>query len=87
MSESFKWHMNVHIDRADVDIEVNYECVTVEVNDFDADTCVTFDKELLDECLDMDDLFTLRRLCVAVIEDRKQRDWEVTVADRAEKAR
>jgi len=74
MSESFKWHMNVHIDRADVDIEVNYECVTVEVNDFDADTCVTFDKDLLDECLDLDDLQTLRRLCATVIAERLAQD-------------
>ena len=84
---SFKWNLDVHIQTANVDIEVNYECLTIEVQDFNADTCVTFDKELLDECLDMDDLFTLRRICNAVIEDRKAGDWEVAVADRAERAR
>ena len=74
MNNSFKWHMNVHLDRADVDIEVNYECVTVEVHDFDADTVVTFDKDLLDECLDLDDLQTLRRLCDTVIAERLDQD-------------
>ena len=84
---SFKWNMAVWIETADVDIEVNRELMTIEVENFEADTCVKFDKALLDECLDMDDLFTLRRLCVAVIEDRKHRDWEVAVAERAEQAR
>jgi hypothetical protein len=74
MSENFKWHMNVHIDRADVDIEVNYECVTIEVNDFNADTVVTFDRDLLDECLDLDNLQTLRRLCDSVIAERLAQD-------------
>jgi hypothetical protein len=55
--------MNVHIDRADVDIEVNYECLTIEVNDFNADTVVTFDKDMLDECLDTEDLLILQELC------------------------
>ena len=73
---SFKWNLDVHIQSSHVDIEVNYECVTVEVNDFDADTCVTFNKELLDECLDMDDLYTLRRICVAVIEERERQARE-----------
>ena len=73
---SFKWNLDVHIQSAHVDIEVNYECVTVEVNDFDADTCVTFNKELLAECLDMDDLYTLRRICVAVIEERERQARE-----------
>jgi hypothetical protein len=63
MKDSFKWHMNVHIDRADVDIEVNYECLTIEVNDFNADTVVTFDKDMLDECLDTEDLLILQELC------------------------
>ena len=74
MSESFKWHMNVHIQRADVDIEVNYECLTIEVQDFNADTFVTFDEELLDECLDLDDLQKLRRLCDTVIAERLAQD-------------
>jgi len=63
MKDSFKWHTNVHVDRADVDIEVNYECVTIEVHDFAADTVVTFDKDMLHECLDMEDLLILQDLC------------------------
>ena len=69
---SFKWNMSVWIETADVEIEVNYTSVDIEVNDFEADTCVTFDRNLLNECLDIDDLMTLRRLCDEVILERKQ---------------
>ena len=69
---SFKWNMSVWIETADVEIEVNYTSVDIEVTDFEADTCVTFDRNLLNECLDIDDLMTLRRLCDEVILERKQ---------------
>jgi hypothetical protein len=69
---SFKWNMPVWIDTAQVDIEINYSSVEIEVTDFEADTCVIFNRDLLTECLDMDDLMTLRRLCDAIIEERKQ---------------
>lgn len=68
---SFKWNMAVWIDTADVDIEVNRECMTIEVDNFEADTCVTFNKALLHECLDLTDLYTLRRLCNAEIAERE----------------
>lgn len=77
---SFKWQMPVWIETADVDIEVNYSSVTIEVTNFEADTTVTFDQALLEECLDMDDLYTLRRICVAVIEQREHRAREETNA-------
>tara|TARA_R100001129_G_scaffold107767_1_gene73751 strand:- start:2368 stop:2628 length:261 start_codon:yes stop_codon:yes gene_type:complete len=73
---SFEWQMPVWIETADVDIEVNYCSVEIEVTDFEADTSVTFNQALLEECLDMDDLYTLRRICVAVIEAREQRASE-----------
>lgn len=63
--------MAVWIETADVDIEVNYSSVEIEVTDFEADTCVTFDKALLHECLDLTDLYTLRRLCNAEIAERE----------------
>ena len=69
---SFKWNMAVWIETADVEIEVNYTSVDIEVTDFEADTCVTFDRNLLNGCLDIDDLMTLRRLCDEVIQERKQ---------------
>ena len=69
---SFKWHMEVWIETAQVDVEINYTSVDIEVTDFEADTCVTFDRNLLNECLDIDDLMTLRRLCDEVILERKQ---------------
>jgi len=68
---SFEWQLSVQIDSAVVDIEVNQECVEIEVNDFEADTCVTFDRTLLHECLDLTDLYTLRRLCNAEIAERE----------------
>tara|TARA_R100001129_G_scaffold143427_1_gene104521 strand:+ start:251 stop:511 length:261 start_codon:yes stop_codon:yes gene_type:complete len=77
---SFKWQMPVWIETADVDIEVNYSSVEIEVTDFEADTSVTFNQALLEECLDMDDLYTLRRICVAVIEAREHRAREATNA-------
>ena len=73
---SFKWQMPVWIETADVDIEVNYSSVEIEVTDFEADTSVTVNAALLEECLDMDDLYTLRRICVAVIEQREHRARE-----------
>ena len=73
---SFEWQMPVWIERADVDIEVNRESIMIEGNDFEADTSVTFNQALLDECLDMDDLYTLRRICVAVIEQREHQARE-----------
>ncbi len=77
---SFKWQMPVWIESADVDIEVNRESIMIEVNDFEADATVTFNQALLDECLDMDDLYTLRRICVAVIEERQHRAREAEYA-------
>ena len=73
---SFKWQMPVWIETADVDIEVNYSSVEIEVTDFEADTAVTFNQALLEECLDMDDLYTLRRICEAVIEQREHQARE-----------
>ena len=64
--------MEVWIETAQVDVEINYTSVDIEVTDFEADTCVTFDRNLLNECLDIDDLMTLRRLCDEVILKRKQ---------------
>ena len=64
--------MEVWIETAQVDVEINYTSVDIEVTDFEADTCVTFDRNLLNECLDIDDLMTLRRLCDEVILERKQ---------------
>ncbi len=75
MSLNFDWHMNVHIDSAVVDIEVNYACVEIEVNDFNADTVVTFDKDMLDECLDIDSLLILQELCRAELA-RRNKDEE-----------
>ena len=77
---SFQWQMPVWIETAHVDIEVNYSSVEIEVSDFEADTSVTFNQALLDECLDMDDLYTLRRICVAVIEEREHRAREAEYA-------
>ncbi len=73
---SFEWQLTVQIESADVDIEINRDCVTIEVNDFEADTCVTFDKTLLHECLDLTDLYTLRRLCNAEIRERESNQKE-----------
>ena len=69
---SFEWQMPVWIETAHVDIEVNCSSVDIEINDFEADTCVTINRDLLDECLDLDDLYTLRRLCVDLIEERER---------------
>tara|TARA_Y100001938_G_C8050020_1_gene411168 strand:+ start:842 stop:1096 length:255 start_codon:yes stop_codon:yes gene_type:complete len=70
LPETFKWLLKVYVDSADVDIEVNYECVTVEVNDFECYANVRVDEDLLDDCLDIDDLYTLKRLCETVIAKR-----------------
>ena len=67
---SFEWQMPVWIESADVDIEINRESFMIEVNDFEADTTITFNRELIRECLDLDDLYTLRRLCQAEIDQR-----------------
>ena len=77
---TFKWQMPVWIETAHVDIEINYCSVEIEVTDFEADTSVTFNQALLDECLDMDDLYTLRRICAAVIEEREHRAREADYA-------
>lgn len=76
LPKSFEWHLNVSIDSAQVEIEVQYEAVDVEVGNFDADTSITVDEDLLDECLDMDDLLTLKRICEAVIEKRNNNGGE-----------
>ena len=68
---SFEWQMPVWIESADVDIEINRESFMIEVNDFEADTTITFNGELIRECLDLDDLYTLRRLCQAEIDQRE----------------
>ena len=68
---SFEWQMPVWIESADVDIEINRESFMIEVNDFEADTTITFNRELIRECLDLDDLYTLRRLCQAAIDQRE----------------
>jgi hypothetical protein len=70
MSLKFDWHLNVNIDRADVDIEVNYECVTVEVNDFEAETTITMNADLIDECLSIDEVTILRDLCIDALNKR-----------------
>lgn len=70
LPNSFEWQLNVSIDTAQVEIEVQYEVVDVEVQDFEADTSIFVDEDLLDECLDMDDLLTLKRICEAVIAKR-----------------
>ena len=68
---SFEWQMPVWIESADVDIEINRESFMIEVNDFEADTTITFNGELIRECLDLDDLYTMRRLCQAEIDQRE----------------
>ena len=78
---SFKWQMPVWIETAHVDIEVNYCSVEIEVNDFEADTCVIINRDLLTECLDLDDLYTLRRLCVDLIEEREQHAEETNALE------
>lgn len=71
LPNTFEWILQVHVDSANVDIEVNYENVNIEVHDFECDANIHVDECLLDECLDMDDLFTLKRICEAVIAKRR----------------
>ena len=78
---SFKWQMPVWIETAHVDIEVNYSSVEIEVTDFEADTCVIVNRDLLTECLDLDDLYTLRRLCVDLIEERERHAEETNALE------
>ena len=70
MSLKFDWHMNVHIESAFVDVEVNYACVEIEVNDFEADTIFVMNADLIDECLSIDEVTILRDLCIDALNKR-----------------
>jgi hypothetical protein len=72
MKQSFQWQMNVDIPYAEVDIEVQSYCVTVEVNDFEAETTITMDADLIEECLSFDELIILKHLCIEALDKRSK---------------
>lgn len=70
MSLTFDWQLHVDIPYADVDIEVQSNCVTVEVNDFEAETTITMNADLIDECLSIAEVTILRDLCIDALNKR-----------------
>tara|TARA_R110001583_G_scaffold20948_2_gene79924 strand:- start:290 stop:511 length:222 start_codon:yes stop_codon:yes gene_type:complete len=72
MKQSFQWNMNVHIEYAEADIEVQSNCVTVEIEDFEADTTFTMNADLIDECLSIDELIILKHLCIEALDKRSK---------------
>jgi hypothetical protein len=58
LPDSFKWILNICVDSAQPFQPAIHASVIVN-------------EDLLDECLDMDDLFTLKRICEAVIARRR----------------
>jgi len=72
MSLKFDWQLHVDIPYAEVDIEVQSNCVTVEVNDFEAETTITMNADLIDECLSIDEVTILRDLCIDALNKRAE---------------
>ena len=68
----FDWQLHVDIPYAEVDIEVQSNCVTVEVNDFEAETTITMNADLIDECLSIDEVTILRDLCIDALNKRAE---------------
>jgi hypothetical protein len=65
--------VNVYVDRADVDIEVQNESVAIEVHDFEANAEVTLDPSDLQEFADTD-LVWLVSQCALELERREKED-------------
>ena len=51
-TETLTLHWPAHISTADVDIEVQYECLTIEVQDFEADARISISIDDLDAFTD-----------------------------------